>query len=46
MDEAMAKVMPIVKKKRPELFEKIDTFLTAPVEKLYAETARAGFPNR
>ena len=46
MDEGMAKVMPIVRKERPELFTKINDFLTTPVEKLYSETAKAGFPNR
>jgi len=46
MDEGMAKVMPIVEKERPELFAKINRFLTTPIEELYAETAEAGFPNR
>lgn len=46
MDEAMAKVMPIVKKERPELFTKINDFLSTPIEELYAATAEAGFPNR
>ena len=46
MNEGMAKVMPIVEKERPELFAKINRFLTTPIEELYAETAKAGFPNR
>jgi len=46
MDEGMAKVMPIVEKERPELFAKINRFLTTPIEELYEETAKAGFPNR
>jgi len=46
MDEGMARVMPIVEKERPELFVKINRFLTTPIEELYAETAKAGFPNR
>jgi flavin-dependent dehydrogenase len=46
MDEGMEKVMPIVEKERPELFAKINRFLTTPIEELYAETAKAGFPNR
>jgi len=46
MDEAMKKIMPIVKKERPELFKKIDDFLSAPIDQLYKATAAAGFPNR
>ena len=46
MDESMARVMPVVKKERPELFEKIERFLSTPVDALYADTAEAGFPNR
>jgi flavin-dependent dehydrogenase len=46
MDEGMAKVMPIVEKERPELYEKINRFLTTSIEELYTETAKAGFPNR
>ena len=46
MDEGMAKVMPVVEKERPELFTKINRFLATPIEELYAETAKAGFPNR
>ena len=46
MDEGMAKVMPIIEKERPELFAKINSFLSTPIEELYSETAKAGFPNR
>ena len=46
MDKGMAKIMPAVEKERPELFAKINLFLTTPIEDLYAETAKAGFPNR
>jgi len=46
MDEAMAQVMPVVEKERPELFEKINRFLSTPIDQLYAATAEAGFPNR
>ncbi|HUT85187.1 MAG TPA: NAD(P)/FAD-dependent oxidoreductase [Thermodesulfobacteriota bacterium] len=46
MDRAMAEVMPVLREKRPELFTKIDRFLSTPVEELYSATAQAGFPNR
>jgi flavin-dependent dehydrogenase len=46
MDEAMKKIMPIVKKERPELFRRIDAFLSTPIDQLYSATSEAGFPNR
>jgi len=46
MDEGLAKVMPVVEKERPELFAKIKKFLSTPIDEIYAETAKAGFPNR
>jgi flavin-dependent dehydrogenase len=46
MDEAMKKIMPIVKKEQPALFKKIDDFLSAPIDQLYKATSAAGFPNR
>jgi hypothetical protein len=46
MDEAMKKIMPVVKKERPELFRKIDGFLSTPIDQLYRAPSEAGFPNR
>jgi flavin-dependent dehydrogenase len=46
MDEAMAKIMPIIEKEHPELFAKINCFLSTPIEELYSATAETGFPNR
>jgi flavin-dependent dehydrogenase len=46
MDEAMKKIMPMVKKERPELFRKIDGFLSTPIDQLYKAPSEAGFPNR
>ena len=46
MDKTMKKIMPIVKKERPELFKKIDAFLSTPIDQLYKATSEAGFPNR
>jgi flavin-dependent dehydrogenase len=46
MDEGLAEIMPMVEKERPELFTKIRKFLSTPIEELYSETAKAGFPNR
>ena len=46
MDKAMAEIMPRVKKERPELFAKIDHFLSTPIDQLYQTSSEAGFPNR
>ena len=46
MDEAMKTIMPIVKKERPEIFRKIDGFLSTPIDQLYRATSEEGFPNR
>ena len=46
MDKAMEEVMPLVKKERPELFKKIDQFLSTPIDQLYKRSSEAGFPNR
>lgn len=46
MDKAMEEILPLVEKESPELFKKIDFFLSTPIDQLYKRSSEAGFPNR
>ena len=45
-EEALEKVMPVIKEERPDIFAKLQEFFNTPIETLYAETAKAGIANR
>jgi len=45
-EKAIEKMMPIIEKERPDIFSKLQEFFNTPIEKLYAETAKAGIANR
>jgi len=44
MNEAMGKIMPLVKKERPELFERMSGYMAKPPEETWEEHRKAGFP--
>jgi hypothetical protein len=45
-EKALEEMMPIIKNNRPDIFTKLYEFFNTPIEKLYAETAKFGVPNR
>lgn len=45
-EKALEKVLPVIKKERPDIFSKLQEFFNTPIEKLYAETAKSGIANR
>jgi flavin-dependent dehydrogenase len=42
----MKEIMPIIKRERPEIFAKLHSLNTAPLEELYAGAIDIGFPSR
>jgi hypothetical protein len=45
-EKALEEMMPIIKNNRPDIFTKLYEFFNTPIDKLYAETAKFGVPNR
>jgi digeranylgeranylglycerophospholipid reductase len=46
LSEKMREVMPVVEKERPEIFAKLQSLNTAPIEELYAGAIAVGYPAR
>jgi hypothetical protein len=42
--EAMAEIMPAVSKERPDIFKKLQTMQATPLEAVFRDCIRAGFP--
>ncbi len=43
---AMAEIMPVVSKERPDVFKKLQSMRTTPLEAIFNGCVKAGFPNR
>jgi flavin-dependent dehydrogenase len=44
INDAMARIMPLVKKERPELFSKMSNYMAKPPEETWEEHRKSGFP--